>query len=81
MHGLLVHSPSSLTGPKEMKVLKQFSSLRRFDQDQEGATAVEYAVMLALLVGVCILAITTLGDEISTVWTNGSNEMSDALGN
>ena len=35
--------------------------LRRFLADEDGPTAVEYAVMLALIIVVCIGAITTLG--------------------
>jgi pilus assembly protein Flp/PilA len=33
----------------------------RFLRDEDGPTAVEYAVMLALIIVVCIAAITTLG--------------------
>ncbi len=33
----------------------------RFLRDEDGPTAVEYAVMLALIIIVCIGAITTLG--------------------
>jgi pilus assembly protein Flp/PilA len=33
----------------------------RFLQNEDGPTAVEYAVMLALIIVVCISAITTLG--------------------
>ena len=34
-----------------------------FAQDEDGPTAVEYAVMLALIIVVCIAAITTLGHQ------------------
>ena len=44
-------------------------SLVRFVKDESGPTAVEYAVMLALIVVVCITAITTLG-------TNANNTFS-----
>jgi pilus assembly protein Flp/PilA len=36
-------------------------AVSRFLKDESGPTAVEYAVMLALIVVVCITAITTLG--------------------
>ena len=42
-----------------MRTFKQ--SLVNFLQREDGPTAVEYAVMLALIVVVCITAITTLG--------------------
>ena len=35
----------------------------RFLKQEDGPTAVEYAVMLALIIVVCIAAITTLGSN------------------
>jgi pilus assembly protein Flp/PilA len=35
----------------------------RFHTQEDGPTAVEYAVMLALIIVVCIAAITTLGNN------------------
>ena len=43
--------------------------LVKFLSDESGPTAVEYAVMLALIIVVCITAITTLG-------TNANNTFS-----
>src|SRR5262245_51262666 len=42
----------------------------RFLRDEDGPTAVEYAVMLALIVVVCIAAITTLGPNASSTFSN-----------
>jgi pilus assembly protein Flp/PilA len=42
----------------------------RFLQSEDGPTAVEYAVMLALIVVVCIVAITTLGSNSNKVFSN-----------
>ena len=51
-------------------MLAQFSkSVVNFLKDESGPTAVEYAVMLALIIVVCISAITTLG-------TNANNTFS-----
>jgi pilus assembly protein Flp/PilA len=36
---------------------------KQFLQEDDGPTAVEYAVMLALIIVVCILAIATLGQN------------------
>jgi pilus assembly protein Flp/PilA len=48
-------------------------SLVSFLKAEDGPTAVEYAVMLALIVVVCIAAITTLGSNAnSTFSTVGS---------
>jgi pilus assembly protein Flp/PilA len=40
---------------------KFVAPLVRFLKQEDGPTAVEYAVMLALIIVVCITAITTLG--------------------
>ena len=45
-------------------------SLVKFLKREDGPTAVEYAVMLALIIVVCIAAITTLGKNASSTFTN-----------
>jgi pilus assembly protein Flp/PilA len=51
-------------------VLKSFaSSLIRFVKNEDGPTAVEYAVMLALIIVVCITAITTLGSNANNTFS------------
>jgi len=45
---------------------------KRFLQDESGPTAVEYAVMLALIIVVCITAVTTLGSNASSTFSNVS---------
>jgi pilus assembly protein Flp/PilA len=42
----------------------------RFIEQEEGPTAVEYAVMLALIIVVCIAAITTLGQNANGTFKN-----------
>ena len=50
--------------------MKKFgNALVKFLKNEDGPTAVEYAVMLALIIVVCITAITTLG-------TNANNTFS-----
>jgi pilus assembly protein Flp/PilA len=46
------------------------SRLVHFLQDESGPTAVEYAVMLALIIVVCIAAITALGSSANTTFSN-----------
>jgi pilus assembly protein Flp/PilA len=41
-----------------------------FVKSEDGPTAVEYAVMLALIIVVCIGAITTLGTNAKTTFTS-----------
>jgi pilus assembly protein Flp/PilA len=51
---------------------------RRFLKDEDGPTAVEYAVMLALIVIVCIAAISTLGSTASNIFNNVNADISAA---
>jgi len=44
----------------------------RFLKQEAGPTAVEYAVMLALIIVVCIAAITTLGSNTNNTFANVS---------
>jgi pilus assembly protein Flp/PilA len=44
----------------------------RFLKHEDGPTAVEYAVMLALIIVVCIAAITTLGSNANSTYANVS---------
>jgi len=44
--------------------------VREFLRAEDGPTAVEYAVMLALIVVVCITAITALGSNANKVFSD-----------
>jgi pilus assembly protein Flp/PilA len=48
---------------------------RLFDflTEEDGPTAVEYAVMLALIIAVCLIAITSLGTNVNATFTNVNN--------
>jgi pilus assembly protein Flp/PilA len=46
------------------------AGVQRFIRDESGPTAVEYAVMLALIIVVCIAAITTLGTNANSTFSN-----------
>ena len=56
-----------------MKSLK--NALVSFLKDESGPTAVEYAVMLALIVVVCITAITTLGTNSNNTFSYVANQI------
>ena len=45
-------------------------ALVTFLKSEDGPTAVEYAVMLALIIVVCIAAITTLGGNTNATFTS-----------
>ena len=47
--------------------------LVEFLKKEDGPTAVEYAVMLALIIVVCIAAITTLGSNANNTFDNVAN--------
>jgi pilus assembly protein Flp/PilA len=49
---------------------KLLAGVQQFLRDESGPTAVEYAVMLALIVVVCITAITTLGSNARNTFSN-----------
>lgn len=42
--------------------------IKRFIREEEGATAVEYAVMLVLIIVVCIAAITFVGGSANNAF-------------
>ena len=52
-----------------------FNKLKRFLESEDGPTAVEYAVMLALIIVVCLVAIQSLGTNTSTTFTNIANSL------
>lgn len=56
-----------------MQQLRQFAV--SFLQNEDGPTAVEYAVMLALIIVVCITAITALGTNANKTFTRVGSAM------
>ena len=54
--------------------------LSRFIRDESGPTAVEYAVMLALIIGVCIGAVGFFGSTASGSWEDTSDKLSTVDG-
>jgi pilus assembly protein Flp/PilA len=50
--------------------MKYLTAVRKFiTRQEEGATLAEYGLLLALIAVVCIAAITTLGTQISTMFS------------
>jgi len=52
---------------------KFIKSVVNFVKAEDGPTAVEYAVMLALIIVVCIAAVTTLGTNASATFQSVSD--------
>jgi pilus assembly protein Flp/PilA len=61
--------------------MKNFAKkLQRFLVSEDGPTAVEYAVMLALIVIVCLTAISSIGTNANTTFQNVADSISGAGG-
>jgi pilus assembly protein Flp/PilA len=54
--------------------------LLRLVWDESGPTAVEYAVMLALIMGVCIGAVGFFGGSAGGSWGDTSSRLNTAMG-
>ena len=55
------------------------NQLLRLYRDEEAATAVEYAVLLALILVAVISAISAVG-TVHGIWTNNANKIKTATG-
>jgi len=54
--------------------------LKRLLVEEDGPTAVEYAVMLALIVAVCISSVGLLSAETGNSFENSATELNSVLG-
>jgi len=61
-----------------MKLLAK--KVHRFLVSEDGPTAVEYAVMLALIVIVCLTAISSIGTNANQTFTDVANSIAGAGG-
>lgn len=50
-------------------------SISSFLREEEGATATEYAVMLALIIVIALGAISALGTKVSATFSNISSQL------
>jgi pilus assembly protein Flp/PilA len=66
-------------GDTEMHMdLVRYISARLNVKSERGAALVEYALLLALIAVVCIVALTTLGKQASSKFTDVGNSISAA---
>ncbi|NLX04419.1 MAG: Flp family type IVb pilin [Phycisphaerae bacterium] len=56
-----------------MKALKE--RVKSFIVSEDGPTATEYAVMLALIIIVALAAITLLGSKVNSIFTNVEGQL------
>jgi pilus assembly protein Flp/PilA len=54
---------------------------REFLKDESGPTAIEYAIMLALIVGVCVGTVSTLATSVDQSFTDSADTIANAFGN
>ena len=50
-----------------------------FLDNEDGTTATEYAVILALIIVVCIAAFASMGSASSNLWTNNTDQIDTFL--
>jgi pilus assembly protein Flp/PilA len=56
-------------------VKKLYSGIQRFIRDEEGVTAIEYALIAALIAVVIITAVTNTGTEVENVFNKVVNAL------
>ena len=44
--------------------------INRFRREEDGAALVEYGMLVGLIAVICVVAVTTLGTEVSTAFSN-----------
>ena len=59
---------------------KYIDSVKKFLKSEDGPTAVEYAVMVALIIIVCIASVDALGDQVNSTFGNIENELTTRTG-
>jgi pilus assembly protein Flp/PilA len=49
--------------------------MKRFVREEDGATMVEYGLMVALIAVVCITAVTSVGTDLSALFNNVATKL------
>src|SRR6266436_9959587 len=75
-----VSRPDRPAAKRRLKMRKMSQWAVEFLKKEDGPTAVEYAVMLALIVVVCITAITTLGTNANNTFSYVANQIGGGSG-
>ena len=55
---------------------RAYGALANLGKDKKGVTAVEYGVIAALIIVVCIVAITTIGTNLNTTFSTVGSAVS-----
>ncbi len=59
---------------------RRFGSLRRFFRNDDGPTATEYAVILALIVAAAMVAVRALGGGVEGKWQQNADQIITSMG-
>jgi pilus assembly protein Flp/PilA len=54
--------------------------IRRLLVEEDGPTAVEYAVMLALIIGACLVSVNTLAQAAGDSFNDSGSQLASVLG-
>jgi pilus assembly protein Flp/PilA len=54
--------------------------MKRFVKEEDGATMVEYGLMVALIAVVCVLAIYTVGQSVNETFESTDASLQSAIG-
>jgi pilus assembly protein Flp/PilA len=73
---LLGKTAKTRVSPQIGRILLMRSLINRFRNDDEGAALVEYGMLVGLIAVICLVAVTTLGTEISTAFSIVANALS-----
>ncbi len=57
-----------------------FAKMIEFVRDEDGATAIEYGLIAALVSVACIAALSALGDSLTSIFNMVSSELTSAAG-
>ena len=61
--------------------MKLLARIRRFRKSEDGATAIEYGLIAALIAVVIIVAVTTVGTELNDTFSVVGNKLKTAQTN
>ena len=48
-------------------------------RDEEGASAVEYGVLVALIIAACVIVIGTVGEKVNVAFDNVAKQLPDVV--
>ena len=62
-------------------MMPKLRDFKKFLAEEDGPTTVEYAIMLAMIIGVCIVAVVYLANQTGDSFDSSSGAISGAISN